>query len=70
MLFRSKETKRTKEVVIDLDDEEQGAKKRTKLTKEPTSISPSFSLHLGEEKNVPASPNNHEASHEKVPLIK
>ena len=48
--------KRTKEMVIDLDDEEQGDMKRTKVTEEPASTVPGFSLHLGEEQNAPTSP--------------
>ena len=57
-------------MIIDLDDEEQGVEKRTKFVEEPTSNSPGFSLHLGEEKNVTSSPRSHEISHEQVPLIK
>lgn len=53
-----------------LDGEEQGVEKRTKFTEEFTFNPPGFSLHLGEEQNVLASPRSHEISHEQVPLIK
>ena len=56
--------------MVDLEDEEQGAEKRAKLNEEPTYTQPGFSLQLGEEKNIPASPRRNESTHEQVPLIK
>ena len=69
-IISEKSNKRSKETMIDLDDEEQGANKRKIFTEEFTFNPPSFYLHLGEEKNVPASPRSHEISPEQVPLIK
>ena len=55
--------KRSKETVIDLEDEKQGAEKRANFSEESAYNPPGFSLRLGEEQNVPASPRSHEISH-------
>ena len=61
-VISDKSNKRGIEVVIDSEDEEQRTKKRTKHSDDSIDAQPGFSLQLGDEKNVPASPRRHEST--------
>lgn len=58
-LISEKLSKRSKEVVVDSEDEEKRAEKITKLIEDIIGAQPGFSLQLGDEKNVLASPRRH-----------
>ena len=69
-IISEKSNKMAKEAVIASEDEEQRAEKRKKLNEDLAGAQPSFSLQLGDEKNVPSSPRTQEYSLDQVPLIK
>ena len=69
-IITEKTNKRSKDTVVDLDDEEPRGEKRTKFVEDHSSNSLGFTLHLNEEKNAPSSPRGQEISQEQVPSIK
>lgn len=61
--------KRVREEIMDLDEEESEAAKRTKLQDAMSSAQPGLVIQLGETEGAPASPSSKEPIHDQVPLI-
>ena len=63
-------SKRSREDVIEIDNEEPREEKRTKLAEDHSPNSPGFTLHINEESSVPSSPRRHELYSERMPAVK
>lgn len=69
LVFHKKGVKMDREDVINLDEEESEAAKRTKLLGAMSSAQPGLVIQLGEIEGAPISPSSREPIHDQVPLI-